>query len=119
MQSRDELDDSGDNDPYAVLERAADLVLKRSTEALERGEEDKISDAAVAMIMTAAVKLYANKADGEGRTFRPVLGRYDEVVTGTEALSAAIEILRALKLGPLEFALWARRRPEDESGDPA
>ena len=31
----------------------------------------------------------------------------------TEALTAATEMLRALRLGPMEFGLWSRRRPED------
>ena len=78
----------------------------------------RISDAAVAKLMTAAVKLYAAKADGEARTFRPVLGDYDEVVTPTEALTAVTEVLRALRLGPMEFGLWSRRRPEDYHDPP-
>jgi hypothetical protein len=102
-----------ENDPYAALERAADLVWERAEGAVADGEAGRISDAAVAKLMTAAVKLYAAKADGEERTFRPVLGEYDEVVTPTEALTAVTEVLRALRLGPMEFGLWSRRRPED------
>ena len=114
----DDLVRREDNDPYAAVERAADLVWQASSEALERGEADRISDAAVAKLLTAAIKLYARKADGEDRTFRPLLGQYDEVVTPTEALTAATEILRALRLGPMEFGLWSRRRPEDYHDDP-
>jgi hypothetical protein len=102
-----------ENDPYAALERAADLVWERAEGAVAEGEVARVSDAAVAKLMTAAVKLYAAKADGEDRTFRPVLGEYDEVVTPTEALTAVTEVLRALRLGPMEFGLWSRRRPED------
>jgi hypothetical protein len=102
-----------ENDPYAALERAADLVWERAEGAVAEGEAARVSDAAVAKLMTAAVKLYAAKADGEDRTFRPVLGTYDEVVTPTEALTAVTEVLRALRLGPMEFGLWSRRRPED------
>ena len=107
-----------DNDPYAAVERAADFVWQASSEALARGEADRISDGTVAKLLTAAIKLYARKADGEARTFRPLLGHYDEVVTPTEALTAATEILRALRLGPMEFGLWSRRRPEDYHDDP-
>ena len=42
-----------------------------------------------------------------------MLGNYDEIVTPTEALTAATEVLRALRLGPMEFGLWSRRRPEE------
>ena len=107
------LHNPSDNDPYAAMERAASLVWNISQTALERGEVDRVSDAAVVKLMTAAVKLYARKADGEERTFCPLLGRYDEVVTATEVLTATTEILRALQLGPMEFGLWSRRRPED------
>ena len=102
-----------ENDHYSALERAADKIWDRTEEAIARGEVDRITDAAVAKIMTSAIKLYAAKADGEDRTFRPVLGDYDELVSPTEALTVVTEVLRALGLGPMEFGLWSRRRPED------
>ena len=102
-----------ENDHYSALERAADKIWDRTEEAITRGEVDRITDAAVAKIMTSAIKLYAAKADGEDRTFRPVLGDYDELVSPTEALTVVTEVLRALGLGPMEFGLWSRRRPED------
>lgn len=101
------------NDRYAEVDEAAERAWALVQEALERGEHDRISDQTVAKLMTAAVKLYAAKADLGERTPRPVLGRYDEVVTPTEALTAVTEVLRALRLGPMEFGLWSRRRPED------
>ena len=33
-------------------------------------------------------------------------------LTPTELLSAVSELLRALRLGPMELALWYRRRPD-------
>jgi len=103
----------GRNDAYAGFDEDARRLWTMAAEAVERGEADRISDAAVADLMTAAVKLYAAKADGGARAFRPLRGRYDEVVTPTEALTAVTELLRALRLGPMEFGLWSRRRPED------
>tara|TARA_Y100000588_G_scaffold394425_1_gene514878 strand:- start:1942 stop:2340 length:399 start_codon:yes stop_codon:yes gene_type:complete len=113
MTMDNSLKSDRENDPYLLIERAADILWERSEEALVNQETNRISDATVAKLMTAAVKLYAAKADGEDRTFRPVLGEYDEVVTPTEALTAVTEVLRALRLGPMEFGLWSRRRPED------
>ena len=104
---------SKENDPYAIFENVAETLWERTELALEKGEADRISDDTVTKLMTTALKLYAAKTDGEGRTFRPVLGKYDEIVTPTEALTAVTEVLRALRLGPMEFGLWARRRPED------
>jgi hypothetical protein len=34
-------------------------------------------------------------------------------MTATEVLSAVSELLRALRLGPMELALWYRRRPDE------
>ena len=108
-----ELKSDGENDPYALIERAAEILWERSQQAVDSQEADRVSDVAVAKLMTAAVKLYSAKADGEGRTFKPILGNYDEIVTPTEALTAVTEVLRALRLGPMEFGLWSRRRPEE------
>ena len=102
-----------ENDPYALIERIADILWERSKIAIDDHQASRVSDEAVAKIMTAAIKLYAAKSDGELRTFRPVLGNADEVVTPTEALTVVTEVLRALRLGPMEFGLWSRRRPED------
>src|SRR5262245_42973417 len=111
MSRPEATNDPRENDRYAALERAAETVWQRANEALNADEAGRISDEAVALLLTAAVKLYARKTDGENRTFRPLKGKYDEVVTPTEALTAATEILRALHLGPVEFALWSRRLP--------
>jgi hypothetical protein len=35
-------------------------------------------------------------------------------LTATELLSAVSELLRALRLGPMELALWYRRRPDED-----
>ena len=102
-----------ENDHYSAVERAADKIWDKTAEAIARGEVDRITDAAVAKIMTSAIKLYAAKTDGEDRTFRPIMGDYDELVNPTEALTVVTEVLRALGLGPMEFGLWSRRRPED------
>ena len=105
--------DNRRNDAYAEAEALADEAWRLASQAVAEGDEDRISDAAVAKLFTAAVKLYAAKADRGERSPRALLGQYDEVVSPTEALTAATEMLRALRLGPMEFGLWARRRPED------
>lgn len=101
------------NDAYAEVDALAEEAWRLAARAVADGDEDRISDEAVARLFTAAVKLYAAKADRGERSPRALLGQYDEVVSPTEALTAATEMLRALRLGPMEFGLWARRRPED------
>jgi hypothetical protein len=101
------------NDPYGWIDRAGPELLAASRELVEAGDAARVSDEAVAQILTAAIRLYVAKSDGEERTFRPLAGKFDEEMTATELLSAVSELLRALKLGPMELALFYRRRPED------
>jgi hypothetical protein len=107
-------DDPRRNDEYAWIDEAAPKLLAAARDLIERGEARRVSDEAVAQIMTAAIRLYVAKSDGEERTFRPIAGRKDEELTATELLSAVSELLRALRLGPMELALWYRRRPDDD-----
>ena len=102
----------GSNDLYAWIDTIAPDLLAASRKLVEGGEASRVSDKAVAEIMTAAIRLYVAKSDGEERTFRPLAGVRDEEMTATELLSAVSELLRALKLGPMELALWYRRRPD-------
>lgn len=101
------------NSSHAWIEDASVELWKAAQDALEAGEAGHISDEAVARLMTTAVKLYFAKADGEDRTFRPLLGRKDQHLSPTEVLSAVSEVLRAMHLGPMELALWYRRRPDE------
>lgn len=102
------------NDRFGWIDPAAEDLLRASRELVEKGEASRVSDAAVAQIMTAAVRLYYAKADGEERTFSPIVGKKDEELTPTELLSAVSEMLRAMRLGPMELALWYRPRPDEE-----
>ena len=102
------------NDPYAWIDAMASDLLAVSRELVEGREAYRISDEAVAQLLTAAVRLYVAKSDGEERTFSPITGERDSELTPTELLSAVSEMLRALHLGPVELALWYRRRPDED-----
>lgn len=106
------------NDAYAWIDRMAPDLLRASRELVDNGDAARVSDATVAQIMTAAIRLYVAKSDGEERTFRPIAGVRDEELTPTELLSAVSELLRALRLGPMELALWYRRRPDEDVSPP-
>jgi len=103
----------GDNDRYSDIDRAASQIWNLTQQAIQDGEVDRISDSAIVDLLTASVKLYAAKAASEAMPFRPLHGTHDEVVTPTEALTATIEILRALNLGPMELGLWSHRKPRN------
>src|SRR6202795_4514481 len=92
------------NDPYGWIDAAAPELLRASRELVENNEAGRVSDEAVAQILTAAIRLYVAKSDGEERTFRPIVREETEPLTATELLSAVSELLRALRLGPMELA---------------
>src|ERR1700723_2222417 len=83
------------NDLYGWIDSAAPELLRASRELVENGEASRVSDEAVAQILTAAIRLYVAKSDGEERTFRPIIPEETEPLTATELLSAVSELLRA------------------------
>src|ERR1700726_1014065 len=103
------------NEPYGWIPKTAPQLLRASRELVENNEACRVSDEAVAQILTAAIRLYVAKSDGEERTFPPIAGKRDSGRTPTELLSAVSEMLRALHLGPMELALWYRRRPDEDT----
>lgn len=103
------------NDRYGWIDDLAPELLRASRELVESNEAGRVSDEAVAQILTAAIRLYVAKSDGEERTFPPIAGQRDSELTPTELLSAVSEMLRALRLGPMELALWYRRRPDEDT----
>jgi len=107
-------DTDGKNDRYGWIDAAAPELLRASRELVDNNEACRVSDEAVAQILTAAIRLYVAKSDGEERTFPPIAGERDSEMTPTELLSAVSEMLRALHLGPMELALWYRRRPDPD-----
>jgi hypothetical protein len=108
------FDDPRRNDEYAWIDEVAPRLMAAGRDLIHRNEASRVSDVAVAQLMTAAIRLYVAKTDGEERTFRPIVGGKGDELTATELLSAVSELLRALRLGPMELALWYRRRPDGE-----
>src|SRR5882757_261477 len=107
--------DDRKNDQYGWIDSIAPDLLRASRELVEQGEASRVSDEAVAQMLTAAIRLYVAKSDGEERTFSPIAGARDSEMTPTELLSAVSEMLRAMHLGPMELALWYRRRPDEDT----
>ena len=105
------------NDPYGWIDRYAADLHRAARDLARDGEASRVSDEAVAQLLTAAIRLYYMKADVEERTFSPVIRETTDPLTATEVLSAVSELLRALKLGPMELALWFRRRPDERIDD--
>jgi urease gamma subunit len=119
MSSSDEkktdiaVDEDRRNDPYGWVDGFADDLHAAAKELVEKGEASRISDEALAKILTASVRLYYAKAEGEGRTPPAVMQEGDQTLSPTEMLTTVSEMLRAVRLGPMELGLWFRRQPGD------
>ncbi len=102
------------NDELAWVDTFASDLHRTAKELVVKGEAARVSDEALAQIMTAAVRLYYAKAEGEGRTPPAIMQEGPvETLTPTEMLTTVSELLRAVRLGPMELGLWFRRRPGD------
>src|SRR5258708_22957688 len=103
------------NDRYGWIDDLAPELLRASRELVESNEACRVSDEAVAQILTAAIRLYVAKSDGEERTFPPIAGRRDSELTPTELLSAVSAMPRAPHPRPTEVCLWDPPRPRNET----
>ena len=75
------------NDPYAWIDRYAADLHRAARDLARDGEASRVSDEAVAQLLTAAIRLYYMKADVEERTFSPVIREQTDPLTATEVLS--------------------------------
>lgn len=101
--------------PRARLTRTTPAARARDTgaafcsaveSALKRGEPGAISDEALRRVMTAAVKIYAAKAERSDNEIAP-FDKHD--VTATEAVTAVCAMIRAVDLNLFDVAMWFRR----------
>lgn len=85
-------DDPRRNDEYAWIDKAAGRLLAATRDLIQRNEASRVSDEAVAQLMTAAIRLYVAKSDGEERTFRPIAGRKDERIDRNRAVVRGLRV---------------------------
>jgi hypothetical protein len=106
------------NDEYGWIDQYAADLHRSAKELVEKGEAARVSDEAVAQIITAAVRLYYAKSELEDRPVPAIVQEGEQTLTATEMLVAVSEMLRDVRLGPMELGLWFRRRPgENLPGD--
>jgi hypothetical protein len=74
--------------------------------ALASGEVARISDAELAQVMTAAVRLYAAKVDIDGATPVPV---EPEKLTPTDVVVTVTQLIRAVGLNLWDLSMWVQR----------
>src|SRR5262245_59556555 len=105
------------NDEYGWIDQYAADLHRSAKELVVKGEAARVSDEALAQIITAAVRLYYAKSELEDRPVRAIMQEGAETLTATEMLVAVSEMLRDVGLGPMELGLWFRRRPGENDPD--
>jgi hypothetical protein len=105
------------NDEYGWIDRYAADLHRSAKELVAKGEAPRVSDEALAQIITAAVRLYYAKSELEDRAVPAIVQEGAETLTATEMLVAVSEMLRDVQLGPMELGLWFRRRPGENEPD--
>ena len=105
------------NDAYGWIDQYAADLHRSAKELVEKGEAARVSDEAIAQIITAAVRLYYAKSELEDRPVPAIVQEGAETLTATEMLVAVSEMLRDVRLGPMELGLWFRRRPGENTPD--
>ena len=105
------------NDEYGWIDRYAVDLHNAAKQLVEKGEASRVSDEAVAQIITAAVRLYYAKSELEDRPVPAIVQEGAETLSPTEMLVAVSEMLRDVRLGPMELGLWFRRRPGENLPD--
>ena len=92
--------------PDAPLTPAADAFAAAAERALSSGDLSQIASPDLARVITAAVKLYAAKAEQEDTPAAPVSV---ETITPTEVVTVVTEMLRAANVSLFDLAMWYRR----------
>ena len=74
--------------------------------ALEAGRPGEVSDADLARVMTAAVRLYAAKRDGGDASAPPIEA---DKITPTEIVVTVSDLIRSAGLNLWDVSMWFNR----------
>ena len=98
--------------PAAVAETSVEfrILVEALTDVAERalssGDFSRVTSSDLERVITAAVKLYAAKAEVEETLAAPISA---ERATPTEVVVIVSEMLRAVNLNVFDLAMWYRR----------
>ena len=90
----------------AQFRDAAEAFVGTAERALGKGLSSHIPSGELSRVMTAAIKLYAAKAEAEEQFPAPVSA---DKVTPTEIVLVVSELLRAADISLFDLAMWYRR----------
>jgi hypothetical protein len=92
--------------PQADFNGAASAFVEAAQRVLASGGAAQISSADLEHVLTAAVKLYAAKAEAEAMPAPPVSA---DKITPTEVVVVVSEMMRAVDLNLFDLSMWYRR----------
>ena len=90
----------------AEFRGVADAFVDVAERGLADGASSRISSSELERVLTAAIKLYAAKAEAEEQLPAPVSA---EKITPTEIVLVVSELLRAADISLFDLAMWYRR----------
>jgi hypothetical protein len=90
----------------AEFRGVADAFVSVAERGLADGAFSRVGSSELERVLTAAIKLYAAKAEAEERFPAPVSA---EKVTPTEIVLVVSELLRAADISLFDLAMWYRR----------
>lgn len=86
--------------------RTAATFAQAAERVLASGAADEVASAELERVLTAAIKLYAAKAEGVATPAPPVSA---DKITPTEVVVVVSEMLRAVDLNLFDLSMWYRR----------
>ena len=92
--------------PAAKFHDLTEAFVDAVERALASGDFSRIPSTELERVITAAIKLYAAKAEGEATPPPPVSAAR---ITPTEVVIVVTEMLRAANLNLFDLAMWYRR----------
>jgi hypothetical protein len=90
----------------AEFRGVADAFVSVAERELTKGAFSHVPSSELERVLTAAIKLYAAKAEAEEKFPAPVSA---EKVTPTEIVLVVSELLRAADISLFDLAMWYRR----------
>jgi hypothetical protein len=93
-------------EPRQEIGRAAAAFAETAEQVLASGMASQIDSRDIERVLTAAMKLYAAKAEAEANPPPPVSA---DKITPTEAVVVISETMRALDLNLFDLSMWYRR----------
>ncbi len=99
--------DDGRAPDLDALAEATETALAIAEKALDDGATEVVPDEMVQRLLTAGVRLFANKVEMEDRVFLPFVTA--ESATATDVVVTVTEMLHAANLNTFDLAMWFRR----------